>query len=541
MHCSSGSLDGPELAVLQNFVLFTQKTKLEQEAHGLSFLETPLGPIGVSLRQVLAWMSWLRHHGLNPGADSQPLTSKTLLNRFSQLRAGLYHLGVQPADASWAWITTDIPRTIKDQLAAWEVVDLKEGRKEASRKHLYIEGADIEAFCLHILRKHLLEENASDQDLLTALLLRVQSGTNLRSGNLLKDVHWRDVTKSCTKAGAGAKTLFTIKVINTKMNKDSGAKSLVEQDRKVVRHLDDRLSHHLAKAWWERHHDGRQGEEYFFPATKQGAWNWSRHMDNEAHNACVRECAHFCGLARTVEELGEFTSTSIRRGNAYTTELQVEKFRQQRNKECAWAPRSKVASKHYCPEQVAVMPGPLFWDIADTDARFWSVFEKALAEKYQKWMCLKCGFPNCKCPACAQSIAKGNAKMKHTCWLSSYGRGPMSVADPITNKRVPPECSEARDKAWHRMDDSIQVRWNGKSYHLEVAMQLSPDLQPEKRAAASAEPRLAKKQRKAKAEAEEKEKEEDDEEEPPQAGEGAGEAAGKGPEEAAAPGDKAKL
>ena len=42
-------------------------------------------------------------------------------------------------------------------------------------------------------------------------------------------------------------------------------------------------------------------------------------------------------------------------------------------------------------------------------------------------LCQRCGFPNCSCAACTQSLGKGNAKEKHQCWLHQYGAHPKCV------------------------------------------------------------------------------------------------------------------
>ena len=134
----------------------------------------------------------------------------------------------------------------------------------------------------------------------------------------------------------------------------------LRQERKVTRHLDDQLSHHLVHIWWEKHHWARSPGDYFFPLWFQGQWNFRRPMSNVQHCQAVQACAEFCGL----HQHHLFTSTSIRRGNAFTTEVDVQRLRAQRNKQFAWAPHSEVDLKHYCPEGVMVQPGPLFLSTA---------------------------------------------------------------------------------------------------------------------------------------------------------------------------------
>ena len=100
--------------------------------------------------------------------------------------------------------------------------------------------------------------------------------------------------------------------------------------------------------------------------------------------------------------------------------------------------------------------------------------ESLQLKKYAKLLCAKCGWPNCQCRACAQTLGHGNAKEKHKCWLAEYGPHPLSVhSDPITNKRVNAEWQHLRSAAWHQLGTKhLRVQWDGKrkGYKLESAM-----------------------------------------------------------------------
>ena len=147
-------------------------------------IATAWGSAGVHLNQVLTWLSTLRQQG------KIHLSAKTLLGKFSQLRAGLHHFASSDLP-SWAIRYDKIPKAIRDQMAAWEAQDLHKGTKPPSRRHLFLTGAQVESFCFQqVFKDILLPGGATDQDILHALVLRVQSGTNLRSGNLRCDTHW---------------------------------------------------------------------------------------------------------------------------------------------------------------------------------------------------------------------------------------------------------------------------------------------------------------------------------------------------------------
>ena len=346
------SITAPSQEALQSYVAWCKKCPPHWNTIG-----TAMGFAGEHPSQVLTWLSQLRQQGKAGPA--------TLLKQFSLLRAALHHLAQQGADLPpWAHKGTRFPQAIRDQCAIWASEDLHSGAKLPSRRHLFLDGSQVEAYCLHQMQQDLLlPEGATDQNILHALVLRVQSGTNLRSGNLRQDIHWRDVFFRPSQ------NRFSIDVINTKINAGSGARSLRFNHRKVTKHLDDVLSHHLIQSWWERHHKGRSPEDYFFPYWTKSQFQWSKCMSNEQHNTAVQACAAFHKIGDYVQ----FTSTSIRRGNALTTEIEVQNLREQRNLTCAWAHKSRVALSNYCPWTVMVQPGPLFTNVDEVEERLLAV------------------------------------------------------------------------------------------------------------------------------------------------------------------------
>jgi hypothetical protein len=54
-------------------------------------------------------------------------------------------------------------------------------------------------------------QELSDWDLMSGLVLRIQSGSNLRSGNLLNDLKWQHVSSASGKGEFG-----TVMLMNTK-------------------------------------------------------------------------------------------------------------------------------------------------------------------------------------------------------------------------------------------------------------------------------------------------------------------------------------
>ena len=97
------------------------------------------------------------------------------------------------------------------------------------------------------------------------------------------------------------------------------------------------------------------------------------------------------------------------------------------------------------------------------------VIGQAMLEKGAKVLCQKCGFPNCLCQACIQSMGKARARERHQCWLYHYGAHPKTVSeDPIHNQRVPKVWVEARERAWAEIAIDLELQWDGrsKSYYL---------------------------------------------------------------------------
>ena len=435
-------------------------------------VDTAMGRVGVHQTQILTYLSKLRGA---PQATPQ-LSAKSLLNCFSKLRTALQQLRPKQSWPLWAQQGKPIPATIKKQLAHWSLQDCKGGFGRPSRKHLFLEGSHVEDFALNALREHLL--HGALIGILRALLLRVQSATNLRSGNL-RNARWWDVQCSTSLQSTGSRKVFSLSLINTKCH------SPLAFQMRATRCLDDQLSHHLMHSWWEACQRGRAPGEFLFPrCMANGCFDFAQPLSNEEHNLAVQACAHYCGLPSTVHELKQWTSTSVRRGNAVTIEVEVQRLRAQRNKQFAWGPASPTPRKHYCPEGVILQPGSLFLDTEDIDRKCIQVIGQAFLEKHTKVLCQRCGFPDCKCHACSQSLGTGHSKQKHTCWLLHYGPHPYTVGqDPILNRRVPRQWVEARQEAWAELAWDLEVHWDGsaKSYHLKFTAQAGEAAEGNKR------------------------------------------------------------
>lgn len=203
-------LEHPVFSMLKSFVEFTEGEKEAQEHKGFSFFTTPFGMCGQDIFQVLVWLSMQRHHG-GPPSDKKPLSIKTLLNKFGSLRSylilsmlyvyympnvatnimsfsimfcvaydqchvlccllcavGLYdcvvvcvpHLiynrsGINACKLVhaplWCEAGSKVPESITSQLRQWLLQDLRAGSIKPSRKHLHIDGEEVEEYCFWLI------------------------------------------------------------------------------------------------------------------------------------------------------------------------------------------------------------------------------------------------------------------------------------------------------------------------------------------------------------------------------------------------------
>lgn len=299
------------LAAVTSFAEFTKRSLSVQREHGVQFLITPVGLIGVSEASVLTWLSWRRNRMALPSSKGMPISVKTLRELFSGLRSGLHELEI-PDLPAWAKAHERIPAAFTRRLALWKRDEARHPLKKVFRKAV-LPAQQVEAYCMHIAGLLVDGEVVTDKQLAGAVLLRFQSGSNVRSANLVQDIHWRSV-----RPLGGLDEAFAVVFINTKRaTGNASAKQLAELVLTAVRDVDDLLSQYLTRAWFFRHHKKVDMEDAFFPTFLPcGAADFRKPMSNKVHNAVVRECASHGGLVTNAVALAGYTSTSIRRGNA---------------------------------------------------------------------------------------------------------------------------------------------------------------------------------------------------------------------------------
>ena len=453
MIAKKDNFDAPLFDQLKSFVHFTAMTHAQQEEKQMTFFETPLGEVGAEEMQVLLWLAWQRYFGKHPDSVPKPLSAATLRNHLGSLRRALFECNL-PELPPWAKWKDKHGASVLNQLFEWRLQDARSGAEVAQKEKTWLLCAEVELYCLGVLEKLWHGDGATDWELCTALLLRVQAGSNQRSGNLVRDCLWRDVKYS--PPDWPVMTLVFTKVGGCQTSKALAIKN------KVERHLDDKLTFNLFKAWFDKHSADVQPQHHFFPQFFQRSQiKWESDLGS-GHLEAVRQCALTLGRATTSEEAKAFTTTSVRRGFAFETEEGVQRYKQQRNYQGGWARKSNVQDKVYCPEDAKYMAGPLYWDREATDGHFDSFFAMHAFEKFSALLCTYCGLPGCECTGCHAAGKAGHKQSAHTCWRQGKS-GQQPKYDPVRQRPEQEEqLLQQRQEAWAAVGSSSTPFWDGQ-------------------------------------------------------------------------------
>ena len=261
--------------------------------------------IGAHESQVLIWLAWKRFHGKDPATVKHPLSVATLKNHLGSLRRALFECNC-PDLPPWAKWKDKHGACVLNQLFEWKLQDARSSLEKPQQEKTFLVSSEVELYCLKVLEQFWCGDGATDFQICTALLLRIQAGSNQRSGNLLRDCLWRDVKYS-------PPAWPVMDLIFTKLGGSQTAAALGTK-LKVKRHLDDKLSFNLFKIWHDKHKANVQPHHHFFPQflQKQSTINWDTDLGNNSHSEAVKTCAQVVrGLSP--EETQAFTSTSVSR------------------------------------------------------------------------------------------------------------------------------------------------------------------------------------------------------------------------------------
>ena len=451
--------DSKVMCSLESFVDFTRRSMACQEELGMTFLQTPLGPIGSTEAAVLTWLSWRRHKMALPDDRRMPLGAKRLKDLLSQLRTGLFELGVVDVP-HWAKPNDKMPATFARRFAVWKLEEAKHPARKVFRK-VVLPFSQVLAYALHHAGLLMEQKEVSDRDLIGCILLLFQAGSNLRSNNLIGDLAWKHVHIS-------PEGNCFVDVLNTKkVSASSSVSEIAKAEVHAYRELDDKLSDLLVREWGVRHLKKNDMNSHFFPRMlASGKLDFVAGMSNKQHNVIVRTCAAFNRFQQNLTLLNCYTSTSIRRANASgpTSEALVRQFREQRHRAQGWA-SSATPDRHYIQDHDALASGPMFWDIAEINQQYDRMYKTAVVSRCVAMLCTCCGFPfhrgasECSCGACAErarlaltgSIHK--VKSNHTCWRAALGAGRRMGGDPCKDVEV----LRDRRQAWQSLSCTLEV------------------------------------------------------------------------------------
>ena len=414
---------------LENFSRFTSYFRKEIEQAGHTVINMPCGPCGGSERCLAQYLLHVRWHDA-PGTPprEKPLPVDDLRRRAGRIRNGAAEYSHLVTLPPWLVAGNDYSSWLCKQFAAWGREDATDFAK-AKHEHVVLLGSSIEEFCISVGVQLIEGTQVSDRQLVCTLACRFQSGTNARYYNQT-DIKWGHVTR-----GKGLGEYGCFQICNTKRISATqrSIKSISMTRSAVSRYIDDDVTGLLFEEHCRRHATGRSGDECFFPAFNGDVIDWKRPLQNATLNAFIQSMVVSMDIA-TSEKSGLYTTTAIRRGNQAVTEAQVQKYRQQRNKDCGWAKDSFVPQKSYTPDTVALAPGPLFWDIKQSNEALRKASLHMRVALLNKRSCKECGMPvclasnECKCAGCNEIIASrgsgSKARLSHSacCWRKGQRR-----------------------------------------------------------------------------------------------------------------------
>ena len=454
----AGDPRGDSTRELTSFSQFTSAFEKEIDHAGHPFIHLPCGPCGGSercLAQYLLHVRWYSEPGAAP--RQKPLPVDDLRRRAGRIRSGAAEYNHLVALPSWLVAGNEYSTWLCKQFAAWGREDAANFAK-AKHEHVVLHGSSIEEFCIALGVQILDGTHVSDRQLVCALACRFQSGTNARYYNQT-DIKWNRVAR-----GKGLGEYGCFQIGNTKrISATQKSVKVISTTRSVVsRYIDDDVTGLLFEEHCKRHMQDRSGDEYFFPAFNCEEIDWKRPLQNATLNAFIQDMVASMDIA-TTEKARLYTTTAIRRGNQAVTEAQVQKYRQQRNKDCGWAKDSFVPQKSYTPDVVALAPGPLFWDIQQSNEALRKASLHMRVSLMNKRACKECGMPVCSarnactCEGCNEILANrgsgSKARISHaaSCWRKGQRRHTNTLPKKVWD-------------AWHsittRLDD-IDVRYEG--------------------------------------------------------------------------------
>ena len=358
----------------------------------------------------MLFLAGFRYGNAKPIPENVSRAVHRCKNKFWQLRQGIRAAFLYDASILPAWLEEPFGSDpwIRKKLTDWGLEDAR--LKKPPEPKGQLTKVDIAFWCLYIIGLYMINPPPDMQTLvLFALLLRVQSGSNLRHVNIAA-VKWSDV--GIDKAGVPYIVLYNTKAW---LLASSDTQDKVRPD--ATYYFSDRISYVLFMIWWgwfSEKHAGRAGS-YFFPRINVSSFNFGALFTYESHKEACQCVALHCGVVQAHSgHLGTFTSQSVRRGNAAFTWGLVSNILHHTNQMMGRMKHSFL-DRHYAGQDVLSAPGPLFSDIEEINVCYAEFLCEYLDDHKNSLLCKCCGHPACKCKLCERTCHK-----KHTCWLREF-------------------------------------------------------------------------------------------------------------------------
>ena len=264
---------GASQAAIEHYVKFCSRFKSHMEYAGYGFIELPIGKVGATAHQLFLYLEYERERSSTRGGK---LSANELKKKVAAIRAGVAEYAHAVKLPQCLRAQADYTMWERKHFCKWHRDDTLDCCRPVQEK-AWLTGEQIEDFCVSLVSKLLSGDTVTDKELLTALVNRIQSGTNVRCGNLTKHLLWKDVHD-----GEGCGHYGSIDIVNTKRISPTNrnVKSLLALKGKVQRDVDDDITGLVFKEYITRFSAGRMQTDNFFPKIADETFHWG--------HTCVR-------------------------------------------------------------------------------------------------------------------------------------------------------------------------------------------------------------------------------------------------------------
>ena len=389
------------------------------------------------------FLGWLRMDGQEWHPANIKVKTKRLRNIFYELRAAMHQ--------ATALTSADLPEYLHNPIGQnhylnklfneWATQD----PTKPAQAQGFITKTHVQEFCLHILQNYFLHPGPAtfqtQIDILWALLLRVQSGTNTRTNNCTT-ILWKHLAFN-------EQNQPQLTVSNTKgYNLMTPTRKCRTKPQSIFT-LTDIISQTLLFIWyrWFGPPTGKtDGDDYIFPRVNKHNFNFDKSLTNQNHNTATTHLADCLSLWADQQHRDTFTSQAIRYGAGWQNEMLEREVRQATNPHTGRSRASHTNTYYAIRADCMTTPGPLFSDAATILQHYEHYMSEALRHYKDNLLCNACGMPECECPKCANMNKKHSC---HECWLKAHFQ--------TTRQYKPPKTKGYTQS--QEVSDQIAAKW----------------------------------------------------------------------------------